>query len=331
MTMKKFNYSFVLLALVAFVFSCTDDSQDPLQQKNIKKGIILALRGTQLDNLYIKGIPGAEVFPKIMNGTEKFSFDAEFLAEKASLLASVDVYVIKKSGTGNTRILMSNIPASSFKTDGTYKGPWVTISYDIGTVLSKIGLPAVGDPIYLASGTGGNPLLSTYQPGINFEADLNLTDGTQVKADQIVAAGLFLSNQFYPAQLLTWTMTDYCAYVSGSWGGTWFGDEIGVGVFSPPGGDPLGNFVSLGTDKWRMDNFFGDGPGVYANIVLTPSTNPATQIVKYLNDPGLTYQLNVEGKISGTGTYNQCTQSMSLNTTYVVGGGTSKWIYNLHR
>src|SRR6185369_668558 len=145
-------------------------------------------------------------------------------------------------------------------------------------------------------------LLTTYRFGIPIECDLNLTDGTQVLASQIVATGLFGSNQFYPAQLLSYAMTDYCAYVESSWGGKWFGDEVGVGVASPPGGDPLGTFVSLGPNAWQMDNFFGDGPGVYANIIFTKSSDPSTQIVEYLNDPGLKYQVTSEGlKLSGSG------------------------------
>ena len=312
------------------MFSCTDDSLDPLQQKNVKKGTLLALRGTQLNNLYVKGIPGAEVFPKIMTGTGKFTFDGEYLAGDPNSLASVDVYVIKK-GTGGGRILMSNVPFSQFKNDGTYKNPWVTISCDMNSVLAKLGLPPAGDPIYL--GNVGNPLLTTYQPGINFEADLNLVDGSKIPALDIVAAGLFQRNQFYPAQLLTWKMTDYCAYMSSAWSGAWFGDEVGVGVSSPPGGDNLGNVVSVGPDSWQWDNFFGDGPGVYAKIQLKASTNTGDQIVNYLNDPGLKYQVNIEGQISGTGTYNQCTQTMSINTSYLYAGTTTpyKWIYNVHR
>ena len=332
--MKKSIYSIAILFSVAFVLSCTDDSLDPLNQKNIKKGTLLALRGTQLNNLYVKGIPGAEVFPKIMTGAEKFAFDAEYLAGDPNSLVSVDVFVIKK-GAGGGRILMSNVPFSQFKNDGTYRNPWVSISYDMNTVLGKLGLPLAGDPSYL--GNAGNPLLTTYQPGINFEADLNLVDGSKIPASDIVAAGLFQSNQFYPAQLLTWTMTDYCAYVANSWAGHWFGDEVGVGVGSPPGGDDFGNFIAVAADTWKFGNFFGDGnPGggePYAVIIMSASTNPGNQIVKYLNDPGLKYQVNSEGQISGAGTYNQCTQTMSISTVYLFAGTTTpyKWIYNLHR
>ena len=334
--MKKLLYkSISLLVLVAFVFSCADDSLDPVQTKNVKKGTILALRGTQLDNLYNKGIPGAEVFPKIMTGAEKFSFDAEFLSENPNSLASVDVYVIQKvvGSAATNRLLMSNVPFSSFKTDGTYKGPWVSVSYTLSDVLAKLGLPVASDPIY--KGNAGNPLLTTYQPGIAFEADLNLVDGSKVLASQLVAAGLYQSNQFYPAQFLSWTMTDYCAYDATSWSGAWFADEVGVGVSSPPGGDDLKPWVPVAPHTWQMNNFFGDGDGVHAVVIFTPSTDPSSQVVQYLNDTGKKYQTNEEGQISGTGTYNQCTQTFSINTTYTFspanGGGTYKWIYNFHR
>ena len=338
--MKKSIYSIAILFSVAFVLSCTDDSLDPLQQKNVKKGTLLALRGTQLNNLYVKGIAGAEVFPKIMTGTEKFAFDGEFLSADPNSLASVDVYVIKK-GTGGGRILMSNVPFSQFKNDGTYKNPWVSISYDMNSVLAKLGLPPAGDPIYL--GNTGNPLLTAYQPGINFEADLNLVDGSKIPASDIVAAGLFQSNQFYPAMLLTWTMTDYCAYVANSWSGKWLGDEVGVGV---GGTDDLGNFAAVAADTWKMDNFFGYSPtaaglGPFAVIKFSASTNPGNQVVTYVNDTGLKYQtVNdcfwaagacTNMQLSGSGTYSQCTQTMSINTVYTDKTTTFKWVYNLHR
>ena len=114
-------------------------------------------------------------------------------------------------------------------------------------------------------------------------------------------------------------------------------DEVGVGVGSPPGGDDFGNFIAVAADTWKFGNFFGDGTAgggdPYATIIMSASTNPGNQIVKYLNDPGLAYQVNSEGQISGSGTYNQCTQTMSIATVYLFTGTTTpyKWIYNLHR
>ncbi len=303
--MKTLKYSMVLFALVAFVFSCTDDSLDPVQTKNVRKGTILALRGTQLDNLYNKGIPGAEVFPKIMTGAEKFTFDAEFLSENNNSLASVDVYVIKKVGTTRSRILMSNVPFSSFKTDGTYKGPWVTISYTMTEVLAKLGLPVASDPIY--KGNTGNQLLTTYQPGIIFEADLNLVDGSKVTSDQLVAAGLYQSNQFYPAQILTWQMTDYCSYDVNQWAGAYNASEARTTVYGP-------YTVTLTVDsavpnQFKITNFYDCGEND-RYVKFSVSTNPGNQTVIFPS------QTSANGKISGTGTYNQCLRSFSITVTY---------------
>ncbi len=71
--MKK-KYLLYLIATFAVVISCTDKSLDPLKFDQIKKGTILALRGTQLDNIYNQGIPGAEVFPKIAKWLGKICF-----------------------------------------------------------------------------------------------------------------------------------------------------------------------------------------------------------------------------------------------------------------
>lgn len=329
MKMKKI-YILSLIAVFAIVVSCVDKSLDPLQFDKVKKGTILALRGTQLDNIYNKGIAGAEVFPKIATGTEIFAFDGEYLSENPKSLESVDVYAIDAN---RNRVLLKNVPASDFKDDGTYKHPWVSISFDFAFVLSKLGINATfNGPNNTLDATVAKMILDTYKFGIDIECDLNLTNGTQVLAADIVASGLFQSNQFYPAQRLNWAMTDYCSYNEADWAGQWYGDEVGTGVGSPPGGDNLGSFVKVAANTWRMDNFFGDGAGVYAVIVFTPSTNPSTQIVKYLNDAGKSYQLTSEGgQVSGSGTYNTCTNTFTINTKYVIGGGTYTWIYNFHR
>lgn len=316
------------MAVFAIAVSCVDKSLDPLQFDKIKKGTILALRGTQLNNIYNLGIAGAEVFPKIATGTEVFAFDGEYLSEDPTSLESVDVYAVQIVGTTRNRILLTNVPASDFKNDGTYKHPWVSISVDFPSVLGKLGLSNT----FPLSPSVINTLLTTYKFGIDIESDLNLKDGTKVTADEIVASGLFQSNQFYPAQRLNWAMTDFCAYVASDWSGQWYGDEVGQGVGSPPGGDNLGVFVNVAADTWRMDNFFGDGSGVYAVIQFSKSVDPSTQIVQYLNDAGKSYQLTSEGgQVSGSGTYNSCTNTFSINTKYVIGGGTYTWIYNFHR
>ena len=300
--MKK-NYILLLIALFAMVVSCRDESLDPLQFDKVKKGTILALRGKQLDNVYNKGIPGAEVFPKIAVGTEKFVFDGEYLSDDPSSLTSVDVYAIKGSGITTSRVLLTNVPFSQFKTDATYPRPWVTISIDFKDILSKLGL-ANTFPLPTAT---VNTLLTTYRLGINIECDLNLADGTKVLAAQIIAQGLFGSNQFYPAMRLNYAMTDYCSYNADEWATTFAATENRATVYGPYN-------VTLAKDgttpnKFFLSNFYDCGE-TQRYVVFSPSINPATQVVTFPT------QTTADGEISGTGTYNQCLKSFSINVTY---------------
>ncbi|MFN8887568.1 MAG: hypothetical protein ACK5WF_08925, partial [Cyclobacteriaceae bacterium] len=101
--MKKIAYSLFLLVALSFVYSsCSDDSLDPLQVNNIKKGKLLALRGAALTNVYSKGIPASEFFPRIATAADKITFEAEYLAEDPKTLQSVDFYVLKKVGATTT-------------------------------------------------------------------------------------------------------------------------------------------------------------------------------------------------------------------------------------
>jgi hypothetical protein len=205
MIMKKYIYSILTMVFAGIAFSCEDTSLDPLQMDNVKKGTILALRGQQLTNIYTLGLPGAELFPRAIEGTETFDFDAEYLADDPSTLESFDIYVEKKLAGGATeRVLVKTVAGSEFKSTDDYLRPWVSVSIPVTEILAAIGIPDYSDP--------GVPdiLLTTYKFGINLSSDLNLTDGTVVPAADIVAAGLFASNQFYPAQKLTYAMTDYC-------------------------------------------------------------------------------------------------------------------------
>ena len=324
--MKK-NFLLFLITMFAFAISCTDKSLDPLKFDEIKKGTILALRGTQLDNVYNKGIPGAEVFPKIANGTEKFAFDGEYLSADPTSLSSVDVYAVQVSGTTRTRVLLTNVPFSQFKSDNTYPHPWVSISVDFKDILTKIGL----DNTFPLLPTVISTLLTTYKFGIDIECDLNLKDGSKVSASDIVASGLFQSNQFYPAMRLNYAMTDYCAYDKTSWGLTYASQESGaccnsleVNIFKVDPSDASGN-------TYIMDNWWGDG--VPCSIIFSPSTNPSTQIVtipsQAINDPGFSAAQNpVIAK--GSGTYNQCLHTMTINCTYTTATGVQyAWVYVL--
>ena len=307
--MKK-NYILLLIALFAMVVSCRDESLDPLLFQKVKKGTILALRGTQLDNVYNKGIPGAEVFPKIAVGTEKFVFDGEFLSDDPSSLASVDVYAIKGSGAATSRVLLTNVPFSQFKTDSKYPRPWVTISIDFKDILSKLGL-ANTFPLSLAT---VNSLLTTYRLGINIECDLNLTDGTKVLASQIVAQGLFGSNQFYPAMRLNYAMTDYCSYDANSWAGTYDATELSE-LFGAYGPYDV-TFVQDGANpnRYTTSNWYDSGIPIF--FTFSPSVNPATQIITVPSQPNPN---NAARTIVGSGTYNQCLNEASISFTYTQG------------
>jgi hypothetical protein len=197
----------VIITFAAVLISCAEESLDPLNVSAVKKGSILALRGTQLENIYFKGLPGYEVFPKALDGTERFDFDAEYLAEDPSTLESFDIFVIKRTKSGNTitteRLPLKSVSASEFKTTDDYSRPWVSVSIPFSDILDIIGLDP-NAPDFVTT------IFENYPSGISIEADLNLTDGSKVLASELVAAGLFQSNQFYPAQRLNIAVTNYC-------------------------------------------------------------------------------------------------------------------------
>jgi hypothetical protein len=292
------------------VVSCRDESLDPLNFTKVKKGSILALRGTQLDNVYNKGKAGAEVFPKIATGVEKFVFDGEYLSEDVASLASVDVFAIKGSGASTTRELLANIPFSQFKSDGTYPRPWVTISIDFKDILAKIGL-ANTFPLPAAT---IDALLTTYRGGILIECDLNMVDGTKVLAAEIVSQGLFGSNQFYPAMRLNYAMTDYCSYAASDWAGTFDATELSelFGSYGPY--DATFTQDSANPNKFTTDNWYDSGIPVY--FIFSPSVDPGTQIVTVPSQPN---PLNTARTIVGSGTYNSCLGEAAINMTYSQG------------
>jgi hypothetical protein len=310
--MKKIFKNIFFVALVAFVFSCADDSLDPYQIDKIKKGTILALRGTQLSNIYDAGLPGAEFFPKAIAGDETFDFDAEFLSEDPTILESFDIYIIKKTKVGTTttreRIFMKNVPFSEFKTTDDYLRPWVSVSMDLEDILAKIDItyPLDQDEIDI--------LLDTYKSGINIECDLNLKDGSQVLASQIVSGSLFASDQFYPAQKLTYAVTDYCAYEADSWAGDFDATELSeiFGSYGPYTVTLAQDGVN--PDKYSADNWYDSGIPIY--FIFSPSTNVVTQIITLPAQPNPN---NTARTIEGEGTYNQCTGELKINMTYTQG------------
>lgn len=104
--------------------------------------------------------------------------------------------------------------------------------------------------------------------------------------------------------------------------GKWGGDEVGACC----GGTDVNNLRQDPTNpnKLIMDNFWGDEVDAY--IVFSPSTSLLDQIVT------LPTQTTSEGGVaSGIGTYEQCYQTFTLKTTYVLKGKTYNWQYNFHR
>ncbi|MBI3220281.1 MAG: hypothetical protein HYZ44_12280 [Bacteroidetes bacterium] len=320
--MKKIAYSLVLLVALSFVYSsCSDDSLDPLQVNSIKKGKLLALRGTVLTNVYSKGLPAAEFFPRIATANDKFVFEAEYLAEDPKSLQSVDFYVLKKVGTTTTRELVKNVPFSAFVNDGKYKNPWVTVTITLSEILPKLGLSNT----FPLDNTTINTLLTTYKFGINVEGDLNLTDGSKALAANVVAAGLFQSDQFYPAQKLVYTVTDYCSYVQNSWAATYTANE----VYSNTVYGPYNlTFTQDGTDlnRFNTSNFWDSGYSAY--MVFSPSSNPSTQTVTF---PAQAVGGGGNILAGSTGTYDQCTGIVNINLSYKEGSATYDWRYNLVR
>jgi hypothetical protein len=316
--MKKIAYSLFLLVALSFVYSsCSDDSLDPLQVNNIKKGKLLALRGTALTNVYSKGLPAAEFFPKIATAADQITFEAEYLAEDPKTLQSVDFFVLKKVGTTTTRELVKNVPFSSFVNDGKYKNPWVTVTLTLTEVLTKLGLSTT----FPLDNTTVTTLLSTYKFGVNVEADLNLTDGSKALAANVVAAGLFQSDQFYPAQKLVYAVTDFCPYDVNAWAGAYEANEIySNGVYGPY----TVNLSADGTvaNRFNISNFYDGGLAAFIDISPSTSAGPSTQTVKFPDQ-------TTGGKpiTKSTGTYDQCLGTIKLNLNYDGGD----WIYSLKK
>ena len=308
----KYLKILMVLSTVFWFTSCEDESKDPFNLNTTKKGTILALRGTALQAAFINGTPISTFVPSTSAGGEKFIFEAEFLAEDVTTLASVDVYVLRKtSPTASTRVLLFNVPAAQFKKDGKYVRPYTEITITIEQLLTAIGIT----PTFpLAPATVTTIETNYLATGFQIEADINLTDGTKILAADIIAAGLFSSSQFYPAQRLSWTVIKYCPYVAGTWAGNYDALEVySNGVYGPytldmvqDGGNP---------NRFNTTNFYDFGSSAF--FVFNPSTSVATQTVTM---PAQTITGGAGGSIPATpasaGTYDECTKKAKINVTY---------------
>jgi hypothetical protein len=276
--MKQYIKHFLFVISFAMAISCADESLDPLNMSTVKKGTILALRGTQLNNIYFSGLPGYEIFPKAIDGTETFTFDAEILATDPGTLASVDIYAVKRTKVGSTttteRVLLKNVPASEFKETDDYLNPWVTVSIPMSQIFTAIN----ENP---ASPQFADRMLDVYGAGISIVSDLNLNDGSVISADDLVAAGLFQSNQFYPAQRLTIAVTNYCPEdLEGTYSFQTTVTAVGSGgaIAGCAGGvNGEGELVSISRGKYSIsdvsfgqyDCAWGDDPATGATLVNT--------------------------------------------------------------
>ncbi|HMJ69910.1 MAG TPA: hypothetical protein VK508_13490 [Cyclobacteriaceae bacterium] len=118
------------------------------------------------------------------------------------------------------------------------------------------------------------------------------------------------------------TSTGYAPFDPSVWSGDWHGEEDGTCCSSID--DNTLRQDTSNPNKFIMDNFWGDGVDAY--IIFTPSTNAGTQVVT------IPEQTTSEGGVaSGTGTYDQCTVTFTIATTYKIGGGTYVFDYNFHR
>ncbi|MFZ5999051.1 MAG: hypothetical protein ACOYW3_00950, partial [Bacteroidota bacterium] len=140
--------------------------------------------------------------------------------------------------------------------------------------------------------------------------DLNLRDGAKVLASEMVAAGLYSSNQFYPAQKLTYTVTDYCSFNAAQWAGDYEATENSEfnGSYGPYG---VSISASSTANRFNIDNWYDQQIPIY--IVFEPSVDVDTQIVK----APLQADANNEGRtIEGVGVYNQCLGEITMDFTY---------------
>jgi hypothetical protein len=250
----------------------------------------------------VNGEPGAKFIPLIATAADKFTFEAEYLSEDPTTLASIDIYVEKKPSL--QRVLIKNVPFSEFKNDGKYPRPYVSVSIPLSDILTKIGVT----PNYPLSQSDVDMLVDVYKFGINIITDLNLTDGSKVLADDLVAAGLYQSNQFYPAQNIPYSVINYCAFDEASWGGSYTANE----VYSNSAYGPYTvSFVPTGNPgEFTLIDFWDSGPAITAIVQFTPSTDPDTQIVIFPTQ-------TVDGEeLTGEGTYDECTKTLKIQTKY---------------
>jgi hypothetical protein len=153
-----------------------------------------------------------------------------------------------------------------------------------------------------------------------FDVDWSASTPAPVNVDASTGIAEFTMGQ---TNELKATLGDhYSPFNAASWTGEWGGDEVGACC----GGTDANNIRqdTSNPNKLIMDNFWGDGVDAY--MIFSPSTSLADQVVT------IPTQTTSEGGVaSGTGTYEQCYGTFTINTTYKIGGKTYNWQYNFHR
>lgn len=180
------NYLFLLAALMMMVVaSCKlqDDTLDPLQFNKLKKGALLALRGTAFANTNDYGAADKFSLSKAA-ADESLDFDAEYLADDINSLATVEVYARFKK---LARVKVATVQGSTFTVrDSKSDFPTGSFKIPLATILSalKLTLKDIADEDVLI-----------------VESDLILKDGSTIPASAATAnSSLYEAAQFYPAQ-----------------------------------------------------------------------------------------------------------------------------------
>ncbi|MGE0588848.1 MAG: Ig-like domain-containing protein [Cyclobacteriaceae bacterium] len=187
--MKRIMNKISILAMLALVLSCADDSLDPFRLAELKKGSLLALRGNDgssgsLDpeqNFFFKDNPQTG---------DTFSYVADFISEDQSLLQSIEVYA--RVGATGARQLVKTVDASGWTipTGGNSRQGTVSVTLQEIRNISTLGI-------------GTDPALAALaETALVIESDIILTDGSVVPAAAIVNSGLFAAAAFFPAHSL---------------------------------------------------------------------------------------------------------------------------------
>lgn len=179
------NFLMLMVGLLVVAAACTDPDKDPLRFEQIKKGTLIALRGTATDILAEPANRGAMDTFSISGNVADFSldFEADLLADDINSLTEVQVYASLTENAGRVRI--GTVPGSAFSVAagaGIY--PRASVSIPMSDILSPLG-----------------KAINEFTPNqyIFIECDLTLTDGSTVPASSFTNTSLFESALFYPA------------------------------------------------------------------------------------------------------------------------------------